>query len=90
MPAHRVEDGNFIKLRNQKLVNRVKELAKESHTDPATWVTELVENFILEHRSHKPFKGRDDRHTERHDDFDCGEYHVDPYDDEEEEETQCV
>ncbi len=80
MAAHRGEEGNFIKLRNQSLVKQIKQLAKESQTDPATWVTEIVENFILEHRSGRPFAGRDDRHTERHDDFDCDEYHVDPYD----------
>lgn len=84
MAAHRVENGNFIKLRDQSLVKQVKRLVYESQTDPTTWVTEIVENFILEHRSGRPFVGRDDRHTERYDDFDCEGYHVDPYDDEEE------
>lgn len=79
MAAHRVENGNFIKLRDQSLVKQVKRLAKESQTEPATWVTEVVENFILEHRSGKPFVGREERHTERHDDFDCGEYEIDLY-----------
>lgn len=79
MAAPRVEDGNFIKLRNRAVIAKVKELARESGTSPATWVTELVEDFIREHRSHKPYMGQSDRHTERHDDFDCEEYALDLY-----------
>jgi hypothetical protein len=84
MPAHRVENGNFIKLRNQSLVKQVKRLAKESQTDPATWVSEIVDDFIRAHRSGR-FIPPVDRHTERHDDFDRGEYHIDVYGEKEEE-----
>lgn len=78
-----VQEREFIKLRDQSLVKQIKRLAKESHTNPATWVSEIVNDFIREHRSGR-FIPSADRHTERHDDFDCGEYHVDPYDEEEE------
>lgn len=73
-----VQEREFIKLRDQSLVKQIKRLAKESHTNPATWVSEIVDDFIRAHRSGR-FIPPVDRHTERHDDFDCGEYHIDVY-----------
>lgn len=70
--------SEFIKLRNKSLVKQIQRLARESHTDPATWVSELCENFILEHRCGK-FTPDPDRFTERHDSFDNGEYNCDVY-----------
>lgn len=79
-----VQECEFIKLRDQSLVKQIKRLAKESHTNPATWVSEIVDDFIREHRSGR-FIAPADRHTERHDDFDCGEYNIDVYGEKEEE-----
>lgn len=73
-----VQEREFIKLRDQSLVKQIKRLAKESHTNPATWVSEIVDDFIRAHRSGR-FIPPVDRHTKRHDDFDCGEYHIDVY-----------
>lgn len=79
MGRRRIWPKNCIMLKKQTLVEDVKRLAKESQSSPAAWITELVEDFIKEHRSNKPFKGELDRFTERHNDFDMGEYEIDPY-----------
>lgn len=79
MSRKRVWPVERITLTKESLVSDVKRLAKESETNPAAWITELVEDFIKEHRSNKPFVGDPDRHTERHDEFDCDEYSLDPY-----------
>ena len=67
-----------IHLRKQTLIKDINRLAKESHTTPAAWATEMLEDFIREHRS-GIFRPDPDRHTERHDEQTIDEYHLDPY-----------
>jgi len=67
-----------IRLGKQSLVQTIERLAHESHTTPAAWATEVLEDYILEHRSGR-YRPDPDRFTERHDEQTIDEYHLDPY-----------
>lgn len=41
---------NQIMLRNRKLIQEVCDLAEQADTDPATYITELVVDWIVENR----------------------------------------
>lgn len=53
-----------IPIRDQTLVRRINELAKQSDVTPQAWVEELLEDWIQEHRMGK-FTPDPDRHTKR-------------------------
>lgn len=64
MRKNKAKAREVIEIRDRTLVRRITELAKQSGTTSTTWVEELLEDWIQEHRSGK-VKEDPDRHTER-------------------------
>jgi hypothetical protein len=56
-----------ITITTPSIVNRVVELAKESQTSPKTWVENVLEDWVLKHRSGR-YQGEPWRHDRRNED----------------------
>lgn len=50
---NQINDVREIKLRNKELVNKIRQLAKQSGTGPVKWVEEVLNDWIFNHRSNK-------------------------------------
>lgn len=60
---------------SRELTEKIGRAANESRTTPLQWVTEVLEDFLREHRSGKPPAASDSRFEDRNDD-EATIYHV--------------